>query len=321
MFQELSGDKPFRVSFLLLPKFSLMAFSSAFEPLRVANRMGGRELYSWSIVSADGEPVACSGGLETVADRSIDDSAIMDMLVVLASFDPEESLSRKTLTWLRRVSGRGTWLTGVDTGSHVMAKAGLLDGCRATTHWEHREIFRSRFPKVRLQRDMFVADGKRLTAAGGTACIDMMLNMIRQQHGYDLATAVSDQFIYSRMRQGSENQRMHLRDRLDVSNPIVVRSVEFMEQNTSDPLSTREIAEKVNISLRELERLFRRWLDVTPGRYYREMRLEKARVLLLHSTDSVTDIAFNCGFASVASFSRSYKAKYGHSPSSGRSNS
>jgi len=321
MFHILTGNKPFRVTFLLFPKFSLMAFASAFEPLRVANRMAGKPLYSWSLVSVDGKPVACSGGLETIVDTAIDDSATTDMLVVASSFDPEGSVTRATLSWMRRLAGRGIWVTGVDTGSHVMAMAGLLDGYRATTHWEHREIFRNQFPRVKLQRDVFVTDRKRLTAAGGTACIDMMLNMIRQQHGYDLATAVSDQFVYNRMRQGSDEQRMNLRDRLDVSNPIVVKAVEIMEQNTSDPLNTREIAAAVNISLRELERLFRRWLDVTPGRFYRELRLENARILLLHSTNSVTDVAFSCGFASVASFSRSYKAKYGHSPSSGRTNS
>jgi len=320
MFQQLSGDRPFRVSYLLLPRFSLMAFASAFEPLRVANRMAEREVYRWSLLSADGQPVACSGGLETIVDGPAEAAADMDMLVILASFDPAAAISRKTLNWLRRVSGRGIWITGVDTGSYIMAMAGLLNNSRATTHWEHREIFQNDFPKVTLIRDMFVADGKRLTAAGGTACIDMMLNIIRQQHGYDLAAAVSDQFIHSRMRPGSDRQRMHLRDRLDVSNPIVVRSVELMEQHTEDPLSTREIAKRVSISLRELERLFRRWLDVTPGRYYRDLRLEKAKVMLLHSTSSITEVAFNCGFASVASFSRSYKSKYGHSPSAGRTN-
>lgn len=320
MFQPRAGERPFRVSYLLLPRFALMAFASAFEPLRVANRMAERELYHWSLLSADGLPVSCSGGLETVVDCAIEAAADMDMLVVVASFDPANAVSRKTLNWLRRVSGRGIWISGVDTGSHVMAMAGLLDNSRATTHWEHREIFQQHFPQVELIRDMFVADGRRLTAAGGAACMDMMLNMIRQQHGYELATAVSDQFIYSRIRAGSEHQRMHLRDRLDVSNPIVVRSVELMEQHTTEPLSTREIARRVNISLRELERLFRRWLDVTPGRYYRDLRLQRAKAMLLHSTSSITEVAFNCGFASVASFSRSYKSKFGHPPSAGRGN-
>ena len=320
MFQELRGSKPFRVGYLLVPKFSLMAFASAFEPLRVANRMADREVYDWSLISADGQPVPCSGGLETVVDSAIGDDIDVDMLVILASFDPAAGVSRKTLAWMRRLAGRGVWVTGVDTGSYVMAIAGLLDGYRATTHWEHREIFSNDFPGVRLMRDMFVADGKRLTAAGGTACIDMMLNMIRQQLGYDLAAAVSDQFIHTQIRDGSDRQRMQLRDRLDVSNPIVVRAVELMEMHTEDPLSTRDIAAEVSISLRELERLFRRWLDVTPGRYYRDLRLQKARALLLHSTSSVTEVAFQCGFSSVASFSRSYKNKYGHSPSAGRSN-
>ncbi len=321
MFQKLSSSQTFRVAYLLLPRFSLMAFASAFDPLRVANRMAGKPLYAWSLVSTDGQPVACSGGLETIVDTNTSDNVEMDMLMTVASFEPAAAVSRKTLIWLRRMSSRGIWMSGVDTGSYVMAMAGLLNSNRATTHWEHREIFAHDFPKVNLQRDVFVVDGKRLTAAGGTACIDMMLNMIRQQHGYDLATAVSDQFVYSRIRSGSDQQRMHLRDRLDVSNPIVVSAVELMEKNLEEPLSTREIAANVEISLRELERLFRRWLDVTPGRYYRDLRLQRAKIMLLHSTTSVTEVALNCGFGSVASFSRSYKAKFGHAPSAGRSNS
>ena len=320
MFERIPDGKLFRVSFLLLPKFSLMAFASAVEPLRVANRLSGKTLYEWSLVSADGEPVFCSGGLGTVVDSSIRSELTADMLVVVASFDPAEAASRPTLNWLRRIAGSGIWVTGVDTGSYVMAMAGLLDSRRATTHWEHREIFRNDFPGVRLSEDVFVSDGRRVTVAGGTACIDMMLNMIRDQHGYALATDVSDQFIYSRIRAGSDAQRMTLRDRLDVSNPCVVRAVEIMEGHTEDPLTTREIAARVNVSLRELERLFRRWMDVTPGRYYRQIRLAKARTMLLHSTSSVTDVAFNCGFSSVASFSRSYKANFGHAPSAGRVN-
>ena len=321
MFQQSTGDRSFRVGYLLLPRFSLMAFASAFEPLRVANRMADKELYQWRLISTDGEPVACSGGLETIVDCSIADASDMDMLVVLASFEPQGAATPAALNWMKRLAGRGTWICGVDTGSYVMAMAGLLDNHRATAHWEYREIFQNDYPRVKLVPDVFVTDGKRLTVAGGTACIDMMLNMIRQQHGYDIATRISDQFVYSRIRSGSDQQRMHLRDRLDVSNPIVVKSVEIMEENTEDPLSTRAIAERVNISLRELERQFRRWLDVTPGRYYRDLRLDKARTMLLHSTSSITEVAFSCGFSSVASFSRSYKAKFGHSPSAGRSNS
>jgi transcriptional regulator GlxA family with amidase domain len=320
MFQRIIDDKVFRVTFLLLPKFSLMAFASAVEPLRVANRLSAKSLYEWSLVSGDGGPVFCSGGLGTVVDDALRSDLVTEMLVVVASFDPAESVSAQTLSWLRRMAGKGIWVTGVDTGSYVMAMAGLLDSQRATTHWEHHEIFRHDFPRVKLSQDVFVADGRRLTAAGGTACIDMMLNMIRDQHGYALATQVSDQFIYSRIRAGSDTQRMTLRDRLDVSNPVVVRTVEIMEQNTEDLLSTRELARRADISLRELERLFRRWMDITPGRYYRQLRLTKARTMLLHSTSSVTDVALNCGFSSVASFSRSYKSMFGHAPSAGRMN-
>ncbi|MDH3452342.1 MAG: GlxA family transcriptional regulator [Gammaproteobacteria bacterium] len=309
---------PLRLGFLLLPRFSLMAFSSASEPLRVANLLSGKPLYRWRLISPDGDPVVSSNGMRSVVDNSITNAPAIDMLVVFASFDPQRASTRPVLRYLQRVRHNGAVLSGVDTGSYVLANAGLLDGCAATIHWEWLDAFRERFPKVRATQDLFVMHQQRWSAAGGTACIDLSLNLIDQQHGRELATAVADQFVYSRIRAASDAQRIPLRERLAIRNPRLLAAVDIMEHALEEPLSTAAVAAQVSISLRELERLFKRWLGRTPGAFYRQLRLERAHALLLGSERSVTEIAVRCGFNSLASFSRCYKKAFGRAPRDNR---
>ncbi len=313
-----SSDRPTRLAFLLLPQFSLMAFSSACEPLRAANQLSGRPLYDWTLISADGAPVISSSGLVSQAHHAMADAPRADLVVVCASFTPRLVATPAVLAWLRRLASHGAYLAGIDTGSEVLAAAGLLDGHRATVHWEHLEAFTTDFPKVEATQDLYVIDRRRFSAAGATACLDLMLYLIRCQHGPELATSVADWFIYSRIRPAEEAQRMPLRDRLAAGNPRLLQAVSLMEGAIEEPISTAELARRVGVSTRELERLFQRWLRSTPSAYYRRMRLERARALLRQSDTSITDVAFACGFGSIASFSRSYRACYGHPPSAGR---
>lgn len=311
-------DRPQTLAFLLLPQFSLMAFSSASEPLRAANQLSRKPLYDWILLSPDGQPVESSNGMVSMVHHAMADAPRADLVVVCASFDPQRAATPKVLAWLRRMAAVGTTLAGIDTGSHVLAMAGLLDGYRATIHWEHLDSFTAEFPDVESAQELFVIDRRRLSAAGGTACLDLMLYLIGARHGHDLAAAVADWFIYSRIRPAEEAQRMPLRERLSAGNPRLLEAVTLMESAIEEPMTTADLARRVGISTRELERLFKRWLKSTPSAYYRRMRLEKARILLRQSDDSITQIALRCGFGSVASFSRSYKACYGHPPSSGR---
>jgi AraC family carnitine catabolism transcriptional activator len=312
------SSKPYTVGFVLLPQFSLMAFASASEPLRAANRLSGDRLYDWLLVSEEGEPVCSSNGMVSMVHSSLDKAPEMDMVVVVASFAPERATTSKLLGWLRRQAQRGILLGGVDTGSYALARAGLLDGYEATVHWEYLETFQQQFPRVSVTQAMFNRSRRRFSAAGGTACLDMMLHLVRAQHGHSLATAVSDQFIYGRIRSGEDQQRMALIERLAVKQPHLIQAVMLMEEHLEDTLSTVQIARAVGMSVRELERLFRRWLQTTPGAYYRRQRLDKGRALLQQSALSVTEIAGLCGFGSVASFSRAYKTRFGLPPSAGR---
>ena len=311
-------DRPWRLSYLLLPQFSLMAFASASEPLRAANQLSGRPLYELTLVSPDGRPVPSSSGMVSLVHAGVADAPKADLIFVCASFEPRAAATLPVLAWLRRAASRGVHLAGVDTGSEVLAKAGLLGGYRATIHWEVLETFAAEFPDIEVVQDLFVMDRRRFTAAGATACLDLMLCLIRAQHGHALAAGVADWFMHSRIRPADEAQRMPLRDRLAAGNPRLLGAVSAMESALEDPLSAAELAGRVGVSTRELERLFKRWLKTTPSAYYRRLRLNKARALLRDTDASVTDIALASGFGSIASFSRAYKACYGHPPSAGR---
>jgi len=311
-------EAPKTLGFLLLPQFSMMAFVSAVEPLRVANRLSGRELYRWEIVSRDGQSIEASNGMSLVASHAIEDAPLYPMTVICAGFEPERNYDRRIKSWLLKINSAGGDLGAMDTGSFLLARAGLLDGFRATTHWESLDSFRESFPKVEVENALFVIDRNRLTCAGGTAALDMMLHLISLQHGHRLATAVSEQFIHAQIRDPQDRQRMEPRARQGISHSGLARAIALMESNLEDPLNAERLADAAGLSLRQLERLFHRHFNMTPRRYYLDLRLQRARALLQYTDMAVVEIADACGFGSAAHFSRSYHAWTGKAPSGER---
>jgi AraC family carnitine catabolism transcriptional activator len=303
-----------RVTFFLVPKFSMMAFACALEPLRVANRLGGGGLYRWTILSRRGEPVPASNGLRFVADGSLADAAPVTTLIVCAGFEPQDGFDAGVQAWLRRLARPGATLGALDTGSFFLGWAGLLDGYRATTHWESLDSFREQFPKVEVTSHLFEVDRTRLTCGGGTGALDMMLYLIQLDHGYRLATAVSEQFLHVPIRDGRVEQRMTPAVRHGVTHPRLGQTIALMEQHLDEPLSLAQLRQATGLSLRQLERLFRQHFERTPTRYYLDLRLERARTLLEYSDLSILQVAVACGFASLAHFSRTYRAWAGRSP-------
>jgi transcriptional regulator GlxA family with amidase domain len=310
--------RPGRIGFLLLPKFSMLAFSAMLDPLRMVNWLSDTTLYEWELISVDGAPVRAANGIAVEVDHSLASARRLPTLVVVASYDHEDLATPEVLAVLRRWSTFGTTLGALDNGTFVLASAGLLDGYRATAHWEMLESYIERFPRVDFTQDLFVVDRDRFTAAGGTAGLDMMLSLIRARHGDDIAARAADEFVYARMRDPGDAQRLPLRRRLKGATPRLVKAVEAMEANLEDALPIETFAETAGISERELERQFRRWLKTSPGAYYRGLRLDRARALLRQTDIPVLDVAMRCGFSSAAHFSRSYSGRFGHPPSSER---
>ena len=191
---------PRRFVFVLLDNFTLLSFASALESLRIANRMLGRTAYTWMLIGEGGTRIRCSAGTEFQLDSDLTDLTRDDVVVVCGGVDVQKSTTKKVISWLRREARKGMLLGGLCTASYALAKAGLLDGKRATIHWENQDSFAEEFEEVDLTKSVFVVDGNRFSTAGGIASIDLMLKLIATDHGEELANLVADQFIYSSIR-------------------------------------------------------------------------------------------------------------------------
>ncbi len=313
--RTLSTDEtPQRFVFVLLENFTMLSFASAVEALRIANRMAGRKIYEWSIVGEGGDFVACSAGTAFRVDSDLDELGRDDIVMICGGIDIQSATTKRLLGWLRREARKGLMVGGLCTAGYTMAKAGLLDGKKATIHWENQDSFSEEFEDVILTKSVFVVDGNRVTTAGGTSSIDLMLKLIADKHGEELANLVADQMIYSSIRTDQDTQRLSVPTRIGVRHPKLSQVIQMMETNIEEPISPSILASDVGMSTRQLERLFRRYLNRSPKRYYMELRLQKARNLLMQTDMSVINVALACGFASPSHFSKCYRAHYDTTP-------
>jgi len=305
---------PRRFVFVLLDQFTMLSFASALECLRIANRMAGADLYTWTLCGDTDDAVTCSNGVRFHVDEPLGDLGRDDVLILCGGMDIQKAATRRMLNWLRREARKGVRIAGLCTAAYVMAKAGLLDGKRATIHWENHDAFLEEFDEVTLTKSIFIIDGNRMTTAGGTSSIDLMLSLITDDHGEKLANAVADQQIYSSIRTDQDTQRLSVPTRIGVRHPKLSQVIQMMEANIEEPISPSILARQVGMSTRQLERLFRRYLNRSPKRYYMELRLQKARNLLMQTDMTVINVALACGFASPSHFSKCYRAHYQTTP-------
>jgi len=305
---------PRRFVFVLMENFTLLSFSSALDALRIANRMSGKTLYEWTFIGENEGVVSCSAGTQFKLDNPLIELHRDNTVLLCGGTSIQEVTTKKLIGWLRREARRGLTIGGLCTAAYPMAKAGLLDGKKATIHWENQDSFAEEFLEVELTKTVFVCDGNRYTTAGGTSSIDLLLKIIADEHGEELANAVADQMIYSSIRTDQDTQRLSVPTRIGVRHPKLSKVIQMMEINIEEPISPSILAKDVGMSTRQLERLFRRYLDRSPKRYYMELRLQKARNLLMQTDMSVINVALACGFASPSHFSKCYRAHYDTTP-------
>ncbi len=313
------------IVFFLVPDFTLIAFATAIEPLRAANRMLGHEAYQWRLASLDGNPVKASNGVECAIDTSLETERRKmmggerpSMVIVCSGINVETYSSKTAFAWLREEYNRGVAIGGLCTGAHILAAAGLLSNRRCAIHWENLPGFAEAFPKANVFADLFEVDQNIYTCAGGTAALDMMLKLIGDDFDEHLVNRVCEQVLTDRVRSPTDRQRLPLRARLGVQNSKVLTIIELMEANLTEPLSLIEIADHVGLSRRQIERLFRQEMGRSPARYYLEIRLDRARHLLLQSAMPVVEVAVACGFVSASHFSKCYGEVYARSPQQAR---
>ncbi len=299
----------------------MIAFATALDPLRSANRMLGYDAYQWRLASIDGRPVKASNGVECAVNTSLDDERRKmagpdrpDMVIVCSGLNVESYNNRTAFAWLREEYNRGVAVGGLCTGAHVLAAAGLLSNKRCAIPWENLPGFSVAFPKANVFADLFEVDQNIYTCAGGTAALDMMLKLIGDDFDESLVNRVCEQVLTDRVRSPTDRQRLPLRARLGVQNAKVLSIIELMEANLAEPLSLIEVADHVGLSRRQIERLFRTEMGRSPARYYLEIRLDRARHLLVQSSMPVVEVAVACGFVSASHFSKCYRELYSRSP-------
>lgn len=299
-----------------MPGFSLTAYATAIDTLKLANRIEDKELYSWETITPKDRIVKASSGLEVRPDRFYNDTDSYDVLIVCGGLDIRKAWDEcKSLgQYLTFHASKGVALGALYTGTYVLAKANLLEGYRCTIHWENISAFRAEFPHINVTDDVYEIDRNRYTCAGGTTPIDMMHNLISLQQGRRMSAAISEEFLIDNLRGMTERQRIPLRQQIGTSQPKLTEAVTLMETNIEECLSPTELASYVDVSNRQLERLFKTYLDCTPMQYYLNLRLRNAKRLLLQTDKAVTDIAIDCGFKTSAHFSKSYKDLFKLSP-------
>lgn len=317
---DIVGEQPpVAIGLLLADDFPMLSYAAVVEPLRAANLLSARELYVWRTYAPTSAPVTASNGASLIADHKVGDPRRLDILLTVLGGNPATFEDRDSLAWLRQLARRGVVLGGVSGGPYALARAGLLQGHQCTIHWEHLAAFREEFPRLDVSPSLYVMDRRRLTCAGGVAALDMVLDLIEQHHGTELAAKVGAWFIRTHVRSGGEAQREGLHRRYGTVNPRVLAALGAMEGGLEENHPHHTLAQAAGVTVRQLERLFKRELGVSVGSIYLGMRLERARSLLRQSPASLIEVALSCGFASVGSFSRAYKARFAITPSRDRS--
>ena len=314
MKDAIPGGPVVRIGFFLVPNFPMLAFSAAIEALRVANWVSGRTLYEWTLISEDGAPVSPSSGIAITPHSAMGEIDRFPIMLVCAGIGGNKYRNKRVFAWLRRLARNRTMMGGIGTGAYALARAGLLDGYRCTIHWEEFENFTREFPQLRLTADLFEVDRDRLTCPGGTASLDMMFHLIEQQHGRDLAWVIADEFIQHRVRSATDPQRMSLQSRTRINDVRLLSVITAMENNLEDPLPLKQLSRISGMSLRHLQRRFTEVMGKSPTLFYRELRLQRARKMLMHGTRSILDVAVANGFVSGSHFTRCYRTHFGRLP-------
>lgn len=310
----LPADDPLTIALLVLPQASILEVASALDPLRNANRQLGHEAYRWRVVSPDGAPVPLTCGIELPSSGPLSHAAGAEALIVIAGYRLNEVATRPLIRDLRRIAPRFQLVGGIDAAPWVLARAGLLDGYRATVHWEDLEDLAAAHPHIDVVPDRFVIERNRVTISGAAPAADFMLHLIRSRHGAALARQVAMSFL-TQARAGSEPQTApHQPD--PALDRRVAQALSRMEARIDSPEPASLTARAVGLSARRLETLFRQALNTTPAAHALDLRLQAARRMLTDTKHPLAEVALRTGFSSPSTLSRAFRARFGQPPGS-----
>ena len=308
-----------RFGFVLLPEFALLPLSCMVDTLEDANYVSERRLYDWCSLSVEGTEVMAANGLRVSTDFDLRDSPPLDTVVVCSAFNARLHGSSRLNRWLNQRLDSGARVGAIATASWQLAHAGLLEGRRCTIHWEDLPSFRETFPALDVSDAIFELDGPVFTCSGGTGAIDLFLRFVSDDYGAEIAAKVAQQIMYQNIRRGDEHQLADagtaaLRRR----HRGVAAATGMMRANLETPMRMEEIAAMSGMSLRQMERQFRKLLGQTPQDFYRDLRLEHARNLIRSTDMTMFEIATACGFSSASYLARCHRRRFGRPPRSER---
>lgn len=303
-----SPGRPVRIAFLTFDQFSNLCLANCVEPLRAANTLTSTCAFDWQIVTPDGAPCRSSSQIDILAQRPIAEAGSVDYLFILASYDHERHDTAATRRLLSRAARDAACTVGLDAGPWLLASAGLLDGRRATVHWDLLDAFTERFLQVEASRARVIRDGPIITCAGAMSAMDLTLDLIAQHLGLSARLEVEALFLRGdppvRGSTGTE-----------VDDPLVRRALSLMRDNVERPLALADLARRLSCQPRTLDRHFRTRLGAAPGTVYRQLRLSAARKLIEDSRLTISEIALRCGYESPAALARAIRRAYGAAPS------
>jgi transcriptional regulator GlxA family with amidase domain len=312
------SEDPLAITLLVCPETSLMTLAATLDPMRAANRVAGRQLYRWELVSLDGAASVTTCGLPIPVDGGFEPARRRDVLIVLAAYNVFAHATRPVLRAVRTGARHAAMTGGIEAGAWVLGLAGLLDGRAATTHWEDLEEFAARFPLADVRPDRWVIDGPVFTAGGAMPALDLMLALVRARQGFSTALDVASVYVYDETQAANAAQPLVSLGRLRDREPRVAAAIRTMEAHLDQPLPVSAIALRGGVSSRTLETLFRGTVGTSPGAYYLALRLKAARRLVLDTRLSMADVAERTGFSSIAALSRAFRRQYGSPPSAAR---
>ena len=304
--------------FLLLPKLTMLAFSSALEPLRIVNQLTQKEIYNWHILTPNNLPVTCSNGVVISPDTKLENVQKNATVFVCSGVEPMFTADKQVINWIRRQHRMGSIFGGICTGAYALAQAGIIGSSKFTLHWENQPGFIETFQDLVPTQSLFEIENNLITCGGGSAATDMMLHLIEESLGRDVAIVVADMCIHKRASGQKAPQKSSLSVALGSRNLHLISAIQVMTETLEDPLPLVKICEILEISRRQLERLFKRYTLQSPIQFYYSLRLERAHALLNETNMSITEIATATGFNSTSHLSRQFKAKYNISPTSFR---
>jgi len=303
------------VQFILLPRFNMATLTTMIEPMRIANYLNSEALYEWQFLSRQAGPIQASNGLSVACDALGAQTTKADYVVLLGSWGAERYSDDKLISWLRGQARHGTRMIAVEIGVYIFARAGLLTGKRATTHWSFFAGFSENFPQLDAAEQMFTIDHNIMTCAGGMAGVDLMLHCIAQAHDSDLAKEIASQMLHHFRCDAEFPQRPGQHSAITQTHPAIQKVSKFLEERIEDTVSVPQMCDQLAIPQRQLERLFNKYVGCTIVQFCRLTKLQYARTLLVSTNMTIREISVAAGFNSMSYFSYCFAQTFGRKPS------